>query len=173
MTEAYFTDPAFSDDGSCDFCGIVSGREDRTIRYEDDDLIVFKNKLTWVPVMLLVIPKTHLTQAEFWCSPLFPRAAAIAVEIAQEDAPEGFRFVSNFGEQAAQTQAHGHLHLLGGAEMGLYMDFPRKGDYWQRRFGYTEWDPEHQRRREAKQKKPQAQNPKLTTPEPPAKEDMR
>jgi histidine triad (HIT) family protein len=148
------------DDGSCDFCGIVSGREERTIRYEDDDLMVFRNKLIWVPVMLLVVPKVHMTQQEFWRSPLFSRAAALAVDIGQEDAPEGFRFVSNFGEQAAQTQAHGHLHVLGGGEMGIYMDFPRKGDYWLRRFGYTEWDSDRQRRREGerKQRETQAQD---------------
>ena len=157
MTEAYFAHGRSSDDGSCDFCGIVSGREDRTIRYEDDDLMVFRNKLTWIPVMLLVVPKVHMTQQEFWRSSLFSRAAALAVEIAQQDAPEGFRFVSNFGEQAAQTQAHGHLHVLGGAEMGIYMDFPRKGDYWLRRFGYTEWDPDRQRRREEQRKQHEAQ----------------
>lgn len=149
MTSAYFKGNDSGDDASCDFCGIVSGREERTIRYEDDDLMVFKNKLTWVPIMLLVIPKIHMTQTEFWRSPLFAKAAALAVDIAEQDAPEGFRFVSNFGEQAAQTQSHGHLHLLGGGEMGLYMDFPRKGDYWLRRFGVTEWDPDRQRRREA------------------------
>lgn len=160
MTEASFTHGRSLDDGSCDFCGIVSGREERTIRYEDDDLMVFRNKLIWVPVMLLVVPKVHMTQQEFWRSPLFSRAAALAVDIGQEDAPEGFRFVSNFGEQAAQTQAHGHLHVLGGGEMGIYMDFPRKGDYWLRRFGYTEWDSDRQRRREGerKQRETQAQD---------------
>ena len=157
MTESYFARNKSSDDGSCDFCGIVSGREERTIRYEDDDLMVFKNKITWVPVMLLVVPKIHLNQKEFWCSSLFTRAATLAVEIAQQDAPEGFRFVSNFGEQAAQTQAHAHLHILGGAEMGLYMDFPRKGDYWLRRFGYTEWDSDRQRRRAQERKESKSQ----------------
>ena len=157
MTEAYFAHGRSLDDGSCDFCGIVSGREERTIRYEDDDLMVFRNKLTWVPVMLLVVPKVHMTQQEFWRSPLFSRAAALAVDIGQEDAPEGFRFVSNFGEQAAQTQAHAHLHVLGGGEMGIYMDFPRKGDYWLRRFGYTEWESDRQRRREGERKQRETQ----------------
>jgi hypothetical protein len=36
--------------------------------------------------------------------------------------------------------------VLGGGELGLYMDFPRKGDYWLRHMGYTEYDPDRQRR---------------------------
>ena len=138
MTERYSENLGPADDGSCDFCGIISGRMARNVRYQDDDLIVFKNALTWVTVMYLVVPKNHLSQHEFWRSPLFSKASALAVEIAHEDSPEGFRLVSNFGEQAAQTQSHGHLHILGCGELGLYMDFPRKGDYWLRRFGYTE-----------------------------------
>ena len=137
MTD-YFANPIPTDDGTCDFCGIISGRMDRSIRYQNDELLVFKNALTWVPVMFLVVPKTHMTQTEFWRSPLFAKASTLAVDIAEEDSPEGFRFVSNFGEQAAQTQLHGHLHVLGGGELGLYMDFPRKGDYWLRRFGFTQ-----------------------------------
>lgn len=149
MTEAYFRrNVGPHDDGTCDFCGIISGRLERWVRYEDDELLVFKNMLTWVPVMFLVVPKRHMTQEEFWTSDLFAKASTLAVKIAREDTPEGFRLVSNFGEQAAQTQMHGHLHILGGGELGLYMDFPRKGDYWLRRFGYTEFDPERQRRRE-------------------------
>jgi histidine triad (HIT) family protein len=147
MTEANFATDDLEVDGPCDFCGIVAGTEERSVRYEDDELMVFRNKLTWVPVMLLIVPKVHMSQKEFWRSPLFSRAADVAVTIAEQDAPTGYRFVSNFGRQAAQSQVHGHLHILGGGEMGLYMDFPRKGDHWLRWFGYTEWDPERDKRR--------------------------
>ena len=138
--------PSAADDGSCEFCGIVSGRLPKEIRYQDDDLIVFRNMLTWVPLMYLVVPKVHLSQKEFWHSPLFARAAALAVDVAGQDAPSGFRLVSNFGDNAAQTQPHGHLHVVGGDELGLYMDFPQKGDYWLRRFGYTDWHPDRRHR---------------------------
>ena len=141
--------PAPADDGTCEFCGIVSGRLPRTVRYEDDDLVVFHNALTWVPMMYLIVPRMHITQQQFWKSALFAKAAALAVELGESDAPGGYRLVSNFGEHAAQTQPHGHLHIVGGAELGLYMDFPRKGDYWLRRMGYTEYDPKSPRRAQA------------------------
>ena len=118
----------------CTFCGIAARRLPRDIRFEDDELIVFRNLLTWAPVMLLVAPKAHMTQAQFWESPLFGRAAAVAVRIGSEDAPGGYRLLSNFGADALQTQPHGHLHIVGGAWLGLYMDFEGKGD-WKPAYG--------------------------------------
>lgn len=127
--------PPLNDGPDCEFCDIVSRREPASIRYEDGQLIIFRNLLRWVPVMLLVAPREHLSQEGFWRSPLFAEAAALAVRIGQEDAPDGFRLVSNFGEKALQTQAHGHLHVVGGADLGLYLDFQGKGDYWNRVYG--------------------------------------
>ena len=48
----------------CVFCEIVAHKEPAEILYEDDDVIVFRNRLRWVPVMLLSIPKKHMVQAE-------------------------------------------------------------------------------------------------------------
>ena len=133
-------------DPDCEFCGIISGRLPRTVRHQDDELIVFHNTLSWVPVMYLIAPKTHMSQEEFWRSPVFARAAALAIDVGSSDAPGGFRVVSNFGEDALQTQEHGHLHVIGGTGLGLYVDFPRKGDFYLRRYGRTEYDPNRRRR---------------------------
>lgn len=119
----------------CAFCGIASGALPRRVRYQDGDLIAFRNALDWAPVMHLVAPVAHMSQAAFWRSPLFARAAALAVELGEADAPGGFRVVSNFGDDAMQSQPHGHLHVLGGAHLGLYMDFPSKSDFWLRFYG--------------------------------------
>ena len=119
----------------CAFCGVASGALPRRVRYQDAELIAFRNALDWAPVMHLVAPVAHMSQAAFWQSPLFARAAALAVELGEADAPGGFRVVSNFGEDAMQSQPHGHLHVLGGAHLGLYMDFPSKSDFWLRFYG--------------------------------------
>ena len=84
--------------------------------------MVFHNQLTWLPVMLLVAPIAHLTQEEFWASDLFPRASRLAVELGRKDCPNGFRVLSNFGLDALQTQVHGHLHVVGGDNMGIYIN---------------------------------------------------
>ena len=110
----------------CDFCAIAAHTAPADIRHKDDDLIVFRNRLRWAPLMLLVAPIAHLDQRQFWSSPLFARAASLAVEIGEAQAPGGYRLLSNFGEDALQTQEHGHLHIIGGASLGLYANLPGK-----------------------------------------------
>jgi histidine triad (HIT) family protein len=103
---------------SCVFCEIVAGREPAEVLYEDDDVMVFRNRLRWVPVMLLSVPKKHMTQAELWQD--LGRVGAIAVKMGQEHCPRGFRLLSNFGYEAMQSQEHGHVHVIGGTFLGEY-----------------------------------------------------
>ncbi len=88
--------------------------------HEDEELIVFRNRLRWLPIQLLIVPREHKTQDEFWKDDL-GKAASLAVELGNKHAPGGFRVLSNFGPDALQSQPHGHLHLLGGAAMGVYV----------------------------------------------------
>ncbi len=103
----------------CMFCDIVSGVEPASVRYEDEHTLVFDNILTWVPVMLLVVPKRHLSQVEFWSD--MDHYAKIAVRMGQQHCPGGFRILSNFDRMGAQSQPHGHLHVLGGRYLGPYV----------------------------------------------------
>ncbi|MBM3933463.1 MAG: HIT domain-containing protein [SAR202 cluster bacterium] len=106
----------------CVFCEIVAGREPARVLYQDDDILVFRNILTWVPVMLLLIPRKHMSQAELWGSgPLLGRIGELASRLGQEHCPGGFRILSNFGHDAMQSQPHGHVHVIGGTPLGLYV----------------------------------------------------
>ncbi len=103
----------------CVFCDIIAHKAPAEILYEDDELIVFRNRLRWVPTMLLSVPRKHISQAELWGD--LGRVGEIAVRMGQEHCPGGFRLLSNFGHQAMQSQSHGHLHVLGGTQMGRYV----------------------------------------------------
>ena len=59
----------------CVFCNIVAKEEPATIRYEDDEVIVFDNKLTWAPIMLLAVPKSHTLQEDCGAASLSARWA--------------------------------------------------------------------------------------------------
>ncbi len=102
----------------CVFCDIIAGREPAEILHDDDDVIVFRNRLRWVPVMLLSVPKQHKTQAELWAD--LGRVGEIAVEMGKKHCPGGFRLLSNFGHDAMQSQEHGHVHIIGGMFLGEY-----------------------------------------------------
>ena len=105
---------------NCVFCRIVAGNESARIRYMDEEIIVIVNKLTWVPVMLLAMPKKHLSQIQMWSSGLMNRLGNIAVDMGAMYAPNGFRILSNFGYDGMQSQGHGHLHIIGGTYLGPY-----------------------------------------------------
>lgn len=107
---------------SCVFCDIVAGREPAVVRYEDERVIAFDNLLDWVAVMLLLIPKAHMTQGELWRGgELLAHMGAVAAELGARHCPGGYRILSNFGRDGMQSQAHGHLHIIGGEPLGLYV----------------------------------------------------
>ncbi len=100
------------------FCEIIARREPAEILFEDDEVVVFRNRLRWVPVMLLSVPKLHMTQAELWQN--IGHVGEIAVRIGSEHCPAGFRLLSNFGPDAMQSQEHAHVHVIGGIFLGEY-----------------------------------------------------
>ncbi len=103
---------------NCVFCDIIAHKAPAEILYEDDEVIVFRNRLSWVPTMLLSVPRKHLSQAELWED--LGHVGEIAVRMGQEHCPAGFRLLSNFGHDAMQSQQHGHVHILGGVFLGEY-----------------------------------------------------
>jgi histidine triad (HIT) family protein len=99
----------------CTFCNIIAGTEPAEILHEEEHVLVFRNRLRWVPVMLLAVPKGHRTQEELWSE--LGAVGRAAVEMGRRYCPNGFRLVSNFGWDALQSQPHAHVHVLGGGSM--------------------------------------------------------
>ena len=106
---------------ACDFCEIIANRDTARVSYQDDEVIVIHNRLLWVPVMLLVMPKRHMSQEEMWQDAIITKVARVALQMGATYCPGGFRLLSNFGPDAMQSQDHGHLHVLGGAYLGRYV----------------------------------------------------
>ena len=109
----------------CTFCEIVAGRLPSRIVHEESDILVFRNRLDWFPVQLLIVPTEHMTQEELWSSgELLGRIGQLAVKLGSESCPDGYRIVSNFGHDGLQTEPHGHVHVVGGSPLGLYVRSP-------------------------------------------------
>ena len=109
----------------CLFCKIVAGEIPSTKVYEDDQVLAFRDIAPMAPTHILVIPKTHIgSVAEINAdnsgvvSHIFEVIPQIA---AAEGLANGYRVVSNCGQDAGQTVHHLHFHILGGRELTLEM----------------------------------------------------
>lgn len=106
----------------CVFCKIVAGEIPSQKAYEDDVCLAFYDLEPQAPVHVLLIPKQHIgsiseiTEANSAVvAHIFEVAGRLAKELGLEN---GYRVVSNCGEDGGQSVPHLHFHLLGGRAMG-------------------------------------------------------
>lgn len=102
----------------CLFCRIVAGDVAATVVHETETTVAFRDVGPQAPTHVLVVPRTHFTDAAELAAgepgtvaDLVSCAAAVA-EI--EGLGGDYRLVFNTGAGAGQSVFHTHLHLLGG-----------------------------------------------------------
>ena len=110
----------------CIFCKIAAGEIPSTKVYEDEKVLALKDINPLAPVQILVIPKTHIESAAAITSEnsavvsyIFEVIAKIVKE--QEIDKDGFRVVTNCGENGCQSVKHLHFHILGGRKLDATM----------------------------------------------------
>ena len=103
----------------CLFCKILVGEIPSQKVYEDDNVYAFRDINPQAPVHVLIIPKKHIANVlecdlQTWTQLL----QAVQTIAAQEGvAEDGFRIISNCGDNGCQSVHHLHIHLLGGAKL--------------------------------------------------------
>lgn len=110
----------------CLFCKIVSGDIPSTKVYEDDKVLAFKDINPLAPVHILVIPKEHIDSVAAVTaenSAVIAHIFEVIAQIAKEQGidKDGFRVVSNCGENGCQSVKHLHFHILGGRKLDVTM----------------------------------------------------
>lgn len=109
----------------CLFCKIISGDIPSNKVYEDENIYAFYDINPQAPVHVLVIPKQHIC-----CIDKISEENSAVVAKIFEKIPEiakscgitnGYRVVSNCGDDACQTVKHLHFHILGGRKLGETM----------------------------------------------------
>lgn len=109
----------------CIFCKIIDGSIPSKKAYEDDQILAFYDINPQAPVHILVIPKAHIPSVDFITEENSGTAAYIFEKIPQiakeAGITNGYRIISNCGEDAAQSVKHLHFHILGGAKMSEKM----------------------------------------------------
>ena len=109
----------------CLFCKIADGQIPSTKVYEDEQIVAFRDIAPQAPTHILVIPKVHIgSVAELNAenTAVVAHIFTIIPQIAEKEGlVNGYRVVSNCGEDAGQTVHHLHFHILGGQPLGPKM----------------------------------------------------
>ena len=105
----------------CLFCKIVAGEIPSTKVYEDDAVYAFRDIAPQAPTHILVVPKEHIGSADeigVDNSATVARIFEAIPKIAKsEGLSNGYRIVSNVGEDGCQSVKHIHFHILGGQKL--------------------------------------------------------
>ncbi len=105
----------------CIFCKIANGDIPSNKVYEDDHILAFYDIAPQAPVHVLVIPKVHIASADeidgenldivariFSSIPVIAKKAGLT---------NGYRVITNVGEDGCQSVKHLHFHILGGKKL--------------------------------------------------------
>ena len=100
----------------CLFCKIIAGEIPSNKIYEDEMVYAFHDIDPKAPVHFLVIPKEHIGSAleitaenSAVVGHIYEVIAKLIKEMGVEN---GYRVVTNIGEDGGQTVGHMHVHVL-------------------------------------------------------------
>ena len=105
----------------CLFCKIIAGDIPSAKVYEDELVYAFRDIAPMAPTHILIVPKAHLSSADEvtaensgYVARIFEVIPKIA---AAEGLANGYRVITNCGEDGCQSVKHLHFHLLGGKKL--------------------------------------------------------
>ena len=105
----------------CLFCKIIAGVIPSKKVYEDESVYAFFDIAPQAPVHILVIPKTHIASADEVTDETAHLVAAVFTAIpkiaATAGLENGYRVITNIGEDGCQSVKHLHFHVLGGEKL--------------------------------------------------------
>ena len=113
------------ENNDCLFCKIIKGDIPSQKVYENELCYAFRDINPQAPVHILVVPKDHIESSwkidfnnSYCVAKIFEAIPAIAK---REGLENGYRVVTNCGDDACQTVKHLHFHILGGEKLSEKM----------------------------------------------------
>ena len=110
-------------EAGCLFCGIVAGDVPADVVHRTDHTVAFRDINPQAPVHVLVVPRRHVENAATVThddaeivADLVVAARQVAESLGVSEG--GYRLVMNVGEDALNSVAHLHVHVLGGRRLG-------------------------------------------------------
>ena len=105
----------------CIFCKIAEGAIPSNKVYEDEYCLAFHDIQPQTPVHVLLIPKIHIASADgidaensLYVAKIFEAIPKVAAAVGLEN---GYRVITNCGEDGCQSVKHLHFHLMGGKKL--------------------------------------------------------
>ena len=109
----------------CVFCMIRDGKIPSDKVYEDENILAFRDVNPQAPVHVLVISKEHIASVDEISdknsdivAKIFEKIPSIAKKAGCEN---GYRVITNCGDDACQSVKHLHFHILGGRKLAEEM----------------------------------------------------
>ncbi len=105
----------------CLFCKIAAGEIPSAKVYENEWVYAFRDINPQAPVHVLAIPRVHVcstdginAESSAYIAKIFEAIPEIAKS---EGLTNGYRVITNCGEDGCQTVKHLHFHILGGRKL--------------------------------------------------------
>ena len=105
----------------CIFCKIVKGEIPSSKVFENEYVYAFRDIKPQMPTHIIVVPKAHFESADevsaensSYIAKIFEAVPVIAKA---EGLSNGYRVITNCGDDACQSVKHIHFHILGGGKM--------------------------------------------------------
>ena len=109
----------------CIFCKIIEGQIPSKKVYENESVYAFLDINPQAPVHCLVVPKVHIAsidEASEENAQVITNILLAIPEIAKALGLEnGYRVITNVGEDGCQSVKHIHFHILGGKKLSENM----------------------------------------------------
>ena len=109
----------------CLFCKIVNGDIPSTKVYEDEVCYAFRDINPQAPTHILGGPKAHISSVDEVCEDNASACAHIFTVIPKiakaEGLSNGYRVITNVGEDGCQSVKHLHFHIVGGRKLSETM----------------------------------------------------
>ncbi len=103
----------------CIFCKIVEGEIPSNKILEDDNFLAFHDINPAAPVHVLVIPKKHVVSFNDVDSQTMANMTPFIQELTKKMglSENGYRLITNIGNDGGQEVKHLHFHILGGGKL--------------------------------------------------------
>lgn len=109
----------------CLFCKIIAGEIPSSKVYEDENIYAFNDINPQAPIHILIVPKKHIESANEinncnskYVKYIFEAIPKIAASVGLSN---GYRIITNIGDDGCQSVKHMHFHLVGGKKLSEQM----------------------------------------------------